>query len=319
MMLEDRKNIIFPILIAASIVVVSLIVYISNIVSTQKISDPKKSLTIEKKYLKPVSLIRAPSRKDDAKEPLIYANNVALIDVTSMYLLYGKNEKASVPIASITKLMTALITVENFNPNDKITVEKQDVMIEGSKVGLVANEQMTVDSLLNGLLIVSGNDAASALSHHNMKAEEFVALMNKRARELGMKETNFLDPAGLNDQGRSSAYDIGILLSQTLKNEKIVSFISKAQETIKSVDGSSSHDLKNSNRLVTDEMHYDGIIGGKTGFTPDAGHSLASAAKINGRIMVAIVLNTADTSKAASAIETRKLFDWARNSLFYDQ
>lgn len=319
-MFEERKNIIFPIIIASFIVAVSAIVYVSNIFSSEKIVDPhKKTISFDKRYLKPVSLIKAPERKLGSKDPFISASNVALIDTMSMYLVYGMAEKAEVPIASLTKLMTALIVVEKYDLTEKIKIDKNDVAVDGSKVGFLTDEEVTIDDILNGLLIVSGNDAAMALSHHGMETSGFVNLMNEKAQKLGMKQTHFLDPSGLNDQGKSSAYDIAILLSQAIKNEKIASIITKADETIKSLDGSQIHDLKNSNRLVTDEMHYDGIIGGKTGFTPDAGHSLASAARINGRIMVGVVLNTADTSKAASAIESKKLFDWARNSLIFEQ
>lgn len=317
-MLQDKKNIIFPIIIASFIVAISLVVYISNVISAEKAANPqKKTVSFDKRYLKPINLIKAPERKESVKDPLIYANNIALVDTMSMYLLYGKNEKAEVPIASITKLMTALVVVEKYDMKEIVTIDRQDI-VEGSKVGFEAGEEVSIENLLNGLLIVSGNDAAMALSHHGMQTSEFVDSMNKKAVELGMKQTHFMDPAGLNDQGRSSAYDLAVLFSQILKNEKIVSIISKANEEIVSKSGK-SHELKNSNRLVTDEMYYDGIIGGKTGFTPDSGHSLASAVKVNGKILVGIVLNTADSSKSASAVETKKLYDWAREAFVFSQ
>jgi len=316
-MFEVKRNIKTPVIIATIIIVCFTAVFVYNIRSrnNNEVSQP----WFDKKYLKPVNLIKAPNRKGGIKDPVIYANNVVLLDVMSMYPLYEKNERQEVSIASMTKLMTALVVLDHYKLSDVIEVKQDAVTVIGSKIGLKEGEKITGEKLLNGLLISSGNDAAIALSSYKQESSKFVELMNRKAKDIGMSQTKFMDPAGLNDDGKSTAYDIAILFGEALKKPEVVKVVSTSEETISSVDGSNTHELKNSNRLVTDEMKYDGIIGGKTGFTPDAGHSLVSAANIDGRTIVAVVINTIDISKSASAVESKKLYDWCKNSFIFGQ
>jgi D-alanyl-D-alanine carboxypeptidase (penicillin-binding protein 5/6) len=134
---------------------------------------------------------------------------------------------------------------------------------------------------------------------------------------LGLKNTHFKDVAGLDDSGRSTAKDIAILFSYGLSNPEFAKIVSTPELDVSSVDGKEIHKLKNSDRLVTGEIPLEGIIGGKTGFTPDAGHTLVSAATRDGQTLVAVVLKTASDSKVASAQEVKKLLTWGFESYIF--
>lgn len=267
-----------------------------------------------------------PIKSKDSSNPDIKARYVALFDVDSGAMLYGSNENEKVPIASVTKIMSAVISLENYKLEDIVSISKQAATINGSVIMLRTDEKITVKSLLEGLLIQSGNDAAHALAEHystilNYPASpeeattEFVKAMNKKAQDLELSDTKYLDPAGLDDNGYSSARNQGILISYALRNSTFKSIISTPESIIASVDGKITHKIDNSNRLVKQEMYYPGIIGGKTGFTPTAGHNLVTAAVRDGHTLVAVIISTYDTKNtAASAIEARKLLDWGFNN-----
>jgi D-alanyl-D-alanine carboxypeptidase len=157
---------------------------------------------------------------------------------------------------------------------------------------------------------VSANDAAVALATHKYSLEDFVVLMNQKADSIGMKDTRFKDPSGLEDEGLSSAYDMGLLLSYCLKNPVISQIIRTPEKTIYNLDRSKEYRLENSNRLVKEEMYLKGIIGGKTGFTPEAGHILATAASRDGHTLIAVIINTHLNTKEASALAARDLLNW---------
>jgi len=227
--------------------------------------------------------------------------------------------------------MTALIISQEHDMAEIVEIHPKTTQVIGSTIMLKENEKISVENLLNGLLINSGNDAAYALAYYNItkssqptidysKAiDQFVDKMNKKAIEFGMKNTNYHDPAGLNDDARSSVRDQGILFARFLRSQILSNIINKASSDISSVDGKIIHKLDNSNRLVKDEMFYDGIIGGKTGFTPTAGHNLITAAKRNDHTLIAVIINTYSNSKSASAIEARNLLDWGFTNLVWQK
>lgn len=256
---------------------------------------------------KTVKIHKYPKKVDPKATVNILADSAELIDAETKYPLFEKNPDKQVSIASITKVMTAVVALENYKITDIVEVSKADTEINGSKAFLKSGEKLTVLNLLYCMLMPSGNDAAITLATYKQNQDQFVDLMNKKAEELGLKNTKFKDPAGLNDDGRSSAHDLAILFSYALAKDEFVKVVSTAEITVTSVDGSESHQLKNSNRLTTGEIPMDGIIGGKTGFTPDAGHTLVSAAQRNGNKIVGVVLNTNSTTAAASAEEMKKL------------
>lgn len=259
---------------------------------------------------KTVKLQKPPQKKTDVSNPNILADRIVLLDDNTKYSLYSKNSSEQVPIASITKIMTAVTSFDIYSPNDILTTSKEAAEINGSKVFLKEGEKMKFSDLMYGLLLPSGNDAAKTIAEGKMTEKQFVDLMNKKAQDIGMQNTHFMDVAGLDDTGHSTAYDIAILFSYAIKNTEIMKVVNTAEYTITSVDKAETHELKNSNRLVSSDTPLEGVIGGKTGFTPDAGHSLVCAAQRSGTTLISVVLKTNSNAASASADETRKLLDW---------
>lgn len=263
---------------------------------------------------KTVRVSSLPVKHPGVKDPNILSETAVLLYEPNKYILFSQNENASVPVASITKVMTALVTLDIYKLDDIVEVPKDATEIIGSKILLKQGEKITVENLLYGLLLNSGNDAAKTLATGKVNETQFMELMNKKAHDLGLSQTLFKDEAGLNDQGHSSAKDLAILFSYALKNSEFEKVINTPEKNISSVDGGETHILKNSTRLTTGEIPLDGIIGGKTGFTPDAGHGMVSAASRNGVMLICVILKTNDSSPSASAIESKKMLTWGFDS-----
>ena len=263
-----------------------------------------------------------PVRTGSDRDPLIQAHHYALYNPQSGKLLLSSDAETPAPIASTTKLMTTFIVAEHGNLSDVLTISKEAASQPGSIMGLKSGERITVENVLLGTLMVSGNDGAMALAEYvggillgdptaprETRVTRLIEEMNRTATNLGMSQTHYLDPAGLNDDGHSSALDLAKLAHYALEHPTIKSIIGTAVTTVYSEGGGTRHDLRNSNRLVAD-YNYQGIIGGKTGFTPAAGHCLITAAERNGIKLIAVVLNTYQYTNEASAVEARKLLDW---------
>jgi D-alanyl-D-alanine carboxypeptidase len=255
---------------------------------------------------------------EDAPEPLVYAQGYLLLDPTNAEVVIGKNIDAAVPIASTTKMVTALVARQEFQLDEIVTVGSFAANIIGSKVGLVAGEKITVENLLKALLIQSGNDAAFALAEYYSGQpkdyQSFVVKMNDYVRSVGLPVSVFGDPAGLDDEkGRSTAWELS-QIARLVINDPILSEIVKiSKTTVYSIDGLHSHQLANSNRLIIpDSPHYlPGAIGIKTGFTHDAGHCLVSAYQTEVGLLIGVVLNTVEYTSSASSAESKKLYQWA--------
>lgn len=213
------------------------------------------------------------------------ASSSILMDVDSGRILFGENIHEKRLIASITKLLTALVAVENTPDLDKkIVITPECTGIEGSSVYLQAGETMTMRELLYGLLLQSGNDAAAAIAVNvSGDVNSFVELMNQRAAELGMNDSHFVNPSGLNDDNHySTAYDMALLACACLENTVVANVCSTKVAT------AGNRTFVNHNKLLT---RYDGCIGMKTGYTEHAGRTLVSAARRNGRTLVCVTLN----------------------------
>ncbi len=192
------------------------------------------------------------------------------------------------PMASTTKIMTALIVLETL-PLDKIvTVPNEAVGIEGSSLYLKQGEKLTVRDLVYGLMLRSGNDAATALAIlAGGSVDGFVALMNERAKSLGLSNTNFTNPSGLpDDNHHTTARELAIIAAAAMKNTDFCSIVSQ-----KSVRLSDGRYVQNHNRLLS---MYEGAVGIKTGFTKKAGRCLVSAVKKDGIMLICVTLNAPD-------------------------
>jgi D-alanyl-D-alanine carboxypeptidase (penicillin-binding protein 5/6) len=257
-------------------------------------------------------ILPLPTIKANAPKAVANATDYILVDANSGTILAGKNENVQVPIASTTKIMTATIALENYKLDDIATISSTATSQVPSVAYLQTGEQITIENLLNCMLIPSGNDAAYAVAEH-MSGDtggtaKFVAKMNEKAKELGMTDTHYEDPAGLNSAGYSSPYDLYLITKYALQNPVFRQIVGRSSYTAKNVTGTIYHSLKQSNRLVTD--FYPGAIGVKTGFTDEAGHCLVGAATRNGHTLISIVLKTYSTTPSASADEAERLLTW---------
>ena len=261
-----------------------------------------------------------PKTKENAAKAYINTKNYALIDGETGTELLGKNQYDHVPIASTTKIMTAIISLENYSLDDIVTVPREATVQTPTVVNLRTGEKITVSELLHCLLIKSGNDSAFALATHLNNSEDdikpFVEKMNQKAKELGMKDTVYQDPAGLSDEGFSTASDLGVITRYALLNPTFREIVTTEKYVATNTTKTIFHQLENSNRLVT-SFDYPGAIGVKTGFTYAASHCLIGAAERNGHTLIAVILGTYVDSADASAIEARKLLDWGFGNVIW--
>jgi len=208
-----------------------------------------------------------------------------LMDAESGRVLYAHNAHKKGLIASTTKLMTALVAVEHTSDLDEeITIRAEWTGIEGSSIYLRPNEVISMRGLLYGLLLQSGNDAAVAVACHVAgDVETFAGMMNQKAEELGMKNSCFSNPSGLNDDDHySTAYDMALLACACLQNETVAQICASRSATV------GIRTFYNHNKLL---HRYEGCIGMKTGYTELAGRTLVSAAKRDGQTLVCVTLN----------------------------
>ena len=298
------------------LVVIGGLLYFNNISSSVK---PRVlGLSINTFYSnKNFDVDKIPEKKDGVEDPIVLSDSAVLIEEGTKYPLYSKNDREPVAIASITKVMTYLVARENYDFEDIVTVGENLPRVIGSMIVVQEGEQISVESLIYGLLVNSGNDAAHALAYKSGSIEEFVKLMNDKAFQLGMNDTHFVDPAGLDDNGRSSAFDVAILFSHALSDEMFVKFVGTSEKEVSSTDGQIVHNLRNSNRLVTGDIPMDGVVGGKTGFTLDAGHTLVCAAERDGARLISVILKTHVNTKTASAYQSRNLLNWGFDSFSF--
>lgn len=253
--------------------------------------------------------------------PSITGESVVVMDANTGAVVYGKNENTPYPPASTTKLMTVLLTLENADLDEVVTVGEIPPTIEGSKIYIDVGEKMTVEEMLYSVIMVSANDCAAALAEHiSGSIEEFSKLMNQRAKELGCKNTNFVNPHGLyDDKHRTTAYDLALIERELLKHEKYIE-ISKTKSTFLEPTNifKEKRPLWNDNRLLHDayDCYYPDAIAGKTGYTDESLHSfVASASRGDAKFIIAILY---DKDKAYYN-ETPKLFDWAFDNFSTDK
>ena len=212
-------------------------------------------------------------------------------------VLYEKAADRRLPMASTTKLMTAIVALERCGMHERVEITAEDCAVEGSSMYLRPGETLSVGQLLKGLLLVSGNDAAKALARHTAGSEEaFVALMNRKAAQLGLCGTHFVNPHGLSDpQHYSTARDLARLMEYCLQNQSFAEIIALRSASVK------GETLVTHNKLLSS---YPGCTGGKTGFTEAAGRCLVSSCRRDGMALVCVTLAAPD--------------DWNDHTKLYD-
>ena len=243
----------------------------------------------------------------------IDAKSAVLIDGSSGRVLFAQNEKEHLPPASVTKVMTLLLVLEGcesgkISLDDKVTVSERAASMGGSQMYMEPGEQHTVEELIKGVIMVSANDGCVALSEHLCgSVESFVERMNERARELGLRDSHFVNTNGLPVANHySCAYDIGVISVELMKFENARPWFTAWQEDIEvGLPGKESKfTLTNTNKLI---RSYSGAIGVKTGFTQDAGYCLSGAAQRDSTRLIGVVLGC-ESSKIRFA-EMAKLLD----------
>ncbi len=230
-----------------------------------------------------------------ASEPGVSAQSAILISGDDGTVIFEKNAHERLAMASTTKIMTALLTLEEAERSGDpvIDVTEEMVRVEGSSMGLQAGNRLTLTNLTSGMLLASGNDAANAAALYLGGSQEgFAELMNTRAREIGMTETNFVTPSGLDDEEHySTAYDMALLGWEAMGNEEFARIAGSSTLQVEFMEPEQKVSYTNHNKLL---RIYDGCIGIKTGFTKKAGRTLVSAARRDGTTLIAVTLNAPD-------------------------
>jgi len=272
----------------------------------QNISHPTQNLdTYDINISNIIRDVEQPIKNPQNISPIIYSKASISLDRKSSTILYEDNAHDRLSIASLTKLMTALIIIEENQLDEVVQISQNANNTEGSTMYLRTGEEITVENLLKGLLINSANDSSVALAEHNSgSVEKFVEKMNARAQELGLINTHFANPNGLdNSNNYSSAYDIAKLGNYIYNNPIIKDIVDTQNENILSTNKEYTHNLHTTNHLLG---NYPGIKGLKTGTTDWAGQCLISIAENeNGNEIITVVLNSPDRFK-----ETKVLTDW---------
>lgn len=243
------------------------------------------------------------------EKPKINSRYAVVLDRQSKAILYGKNEKTKTKMASTTKIMTALIVIENTNLNNIVEVSAKAAGTGGSRLKLKAKDKITVRDLLYGLMLRSGNDSAVALAEYvGGSVPEFATLMNQKAEELGLLNTHFETPHGLDsDKHYTTPYELAILTDYALHNQVFAEIV-KTKSCNITINGY-SRTISNTNELLG---NLDGVYGVKTGFTNGAGRCLVTSIKRRDLDVICVVLG-ADTKKIRT-VDSVKLIEYTFNN-----
>lgn len=237
------------------------------------------------------------------------AASAIVVETTSGRVLYQNNAYQERLIASTTKLMTALVAVEqSADLTEVITVGAESCNIEGSSIYLRIAEEITLEALIYGMLLHSGNDAAHAVAVHTAgSVEEFAVLMNEKSVELGMSNSHFMNPNGLDEEGHyASAYDMALLGRACLENEQVAKIMAEKSIAL------NGRVFQNHNKLL---WQYEGCVGMKTGYTEKAGRTLVSAAQRDGMGLVIVTLGAPDDWRDHKSLFDHSFDGWTMHPL----
>lgn len=223
----------------------------------------------------------------------VFAGSAVLVEAQSGRVLYEQHAHTRMPMASTTKIMTALVVLEHCDLQATVCIDARAVGTEGSSVYLYPEERLTVEQLLYALMLSSANDAAAALAYEVAGSiEGFAVLMNQKAQALGLVNTHFANPHGLDAKGHyTTAYDLACMTAYALENEDFLRIVSTQKKVIPLREQEGARVLRNHNKLLAS---YEGCIGVKTGFTKKSGRCLVSAAERDGVRLVCVTLDCPD-------------------------
>lgn len=252
-----------------------------------------------------------PKTVPGASPPEVSAKSVVVIDTSTATVLFGHNPNQRLNPASTTKIMTALVVLEQCALDSVVKVTALDVEDTNTQMGLFLHEEITVEALLYGLLLNSGNDASLVLAQHcGGSVQGFVDRMNEKAHTLFLTDTHFTNPAGLDQQDHyTTARDLARLTSVALRNPHFARIVATKEMTVANVGRTRWHTLVNKNLLLGSP----GVIGVKTGWTQQAGECLVTALIHGQNTLVSVVLGSADRFG-----ETRRILNWARTAYYWE-
>ncbi len=245
--------------------------------------------------------------------PQVSSQAAILMDVNTGVILYSKNIHERLYPASTTKIMTCLLAMENGNLDDMVEFSHDAVFSvpsDGSNMGMDVGESLTLEECLYGIMVASANEAANAAGEYvSGSIEDFVALMNERAKEIGCTDTHFVNTNGLHDpQHYTSAYDLALISSLFFQNETLCKISNTARHHFEATPTQPDDFYKNNkHKLINGEIPYDGIIGGKTGYTDDSRQTLVTCAEQNGMRLVCVVFKEESPEQFTDTVE---LFDY---------
>ncbi len=295
-------------LIVVSIIIVTtlpLVVHQTENLLSSKIPQNNSSVAGIQKY-------NTPPVSKNIPIPLFSARAILVKDLVTGTILYQKDANFSFPIASTTKIMTALVASEYFKPNSILRV-KMGAGVSGSKVGLISGEDLSFRSLLYGMLLSSGNDAAYTLAENYPGGLlGFVLAMNEKSGKLNLQNTHFENPAGFDSPNHySSAKDLSLITEEALKNAQLARIFATKETNIVSLDKKYTHSLSNLNKLLS---QVKGVLGVKTGYTADAKENLVTYVNRDGHQILTIVLGSDDRFG-----ESTKLIEWAYSNFTWPE
>ncbi len=246
------------------------------------------------------------------ESPEVTAISAIFVDTVTGEVLYEKNPRQELSIASLVKLMTTVIALENRNQEDIFYVSEKASSMEPDKMFLIAGEKMTLKELLDGIFLVSANDASEVIAENTTgRREEFINLMNSKARQLGMNNTFFLNPSGLEEdfaKQYSTAFDVAVMSRYLITRwPEIVNISSQPHVYIERTDYHQDYDMYSGINLLTT---YPGVLGLKTGYTPEAGLTLVTLARRGDREVLGVLLgavNRRDDAKVLLDYSFQKL------------
>jgi len=298
--------------ILATVLVIFFSLVILNLTSATNSTELISPLLKQEKVLGLNQWFPSFKIDSDTNAPAISAEAALFVESRTGQLLYSKNPNKKLPMASLAKVMTVLIALEHKGMDDKFLVSKQAAEAEPDKMLLIAGEKLSLRELLDGIFLVSANDAAEVLAEGTTgDRREFIALMNSKAAQLGMKDTLFVNPTGLdedNNNSYSSVFDLAILTRYLIKHFPEVVEISKTEHIfLPQTDEHQDYDMYSGINLLST---YPGVVGFKTGYTPEAGLTLITLARKNGKEIIGVLLGSGDRRD-----EAKELLDYSFGKL----
>lgn len=244
----------------------------------------------------------------EAQSPEITAKGALFVDTKTGQILYAKDEHQRLPIASLAKIMTVIVALEHRELDEKMLVSQRATKMEPDEMILQPGEKLTLKELLYGIFLVSANDAAEVLAEDTIGSrDEFIKLMNDKATQLGMKDTLYVNPTGLDEDfgsGYSTAYDLAILARYAIRTYPFLVDISKTEHMfIPATTEHQDYDMYSGINLLTT---YPGVVGFKTGYTPEAGYTLITLVRKDGHEVLGVILNSEQRRE-----EAKELLDYS--------